>query len=151
MIRGGALAVALATLTISAFAADNPFAAFKGKMKPGMYETQIEVDMSQVPGMPPGEGRKVATQQHCVTPEQIERGGISRGRPADDEKCKVRGFMMSGDVASYSMACPDITADVQMTFAAGGYRMAMKSTLEKDGKKVEVTQRMQGRYLGPCN
>ena len=52
------LAVACAaSFSLAATAADNPFEAFKGKMKAGLYEYKIDMDMGQMPGMPAGMGK----------------------------------------------------------------------------------------------
>jgi len=60
--------------------APSPFAGFKSKMKEGMYEYKMEMDMGQVPGMPPGMGKQSHTMQHCLRHEDIEKGGLGKGR-----------------------------------------------------------------------
>lgn len=144
-----------ASLSMAAVAADNPFDAFRGKMKAGMYEYKMDIDMGQIPGMPPGMGHQVHTFQHCVTAEDIDRGRMSR----DDAKrapehCKIENFKMSGNTADYTMVCkggPDMTADNHITFTGEGYRMDMKMAMNQGGRTMNMKQHMEGRYLGPCS
>ena len=70
-----ALAV-LAAAAATAYA--GPFDAFKGKMKEGMYEYKMDMDMGQMPGMPPGMGKQSHTFQRCVTKEDIEKGNMGK-------------------------------------------------------------------------
>jgi hypothetical protein len=139
----------------SAWAADNPFSAFKGKMKEGNYEYKMEMDMGQMPGMPPGMGKQSMTTQHCLKNEDLERNGLSKGRDGKGmpENCKVENFKMSGNTASYTMVCkggPDMTADNVVTFTSDGYKMDMKMAMNREGHVMNMTQHMEGKYLGPC-
>jgi hypothetical protein len=100
-------AACLATVSAAAFAA-TPFEGMKGKIKPGMYETSMEMDMSGVPGMPKGMGTQKMTHQNCVTAEDIEKGSVTRGRTRDgktSENCEIKDWKMSGNTASYTMVC----------------------------------------------
>ena len=143
----------VAATAAPAWAADNPFEAFKGKVKEGMYEYKMEMDMGQVPGMPPGMGKQSHTMQHCVTSKDIEKG-MSKGRDGKaPENCEVKNFKMSGNTASYTMVCrgdPDMTADNVITFRDGGYSMDMKMAMNQGGQLMNMKQHMEGKYLGPC-
>ena len=141
------------------------FEQFKGKMKEGMYEYKMDMDMGQVPGMPPGMSKQSRTFQHCVTAEEIERGKMGKsGNERMPENCEIKDFKMSGNTASYRMACKgtgadgrnakgppmDMTADNVITFRDGGYSMDMKMAMDQGGRPMNMTQHMEGRYLGPC-
>ena len=143
----------VAAVAAPAWAADNPFEAFKGKVKEGMYEYKMEMDMGQVPGMPPGMGKQTHTSQHCVTKQDIEKG-MNKGRDGKaPENCEVKNFKMSGNTASYTMVCkggPDMTADNVITFRDGGYSMDMKMAMTREGQVMNMKQHMEGKYLGPC-
>ncbi len=144
----------VAALAAPAWAADNPFDAFKGKVKEGMYEYKMEMDMGQVPGMPAGMGKQTHTVQHCVTAKDIEKG-MSSGRDGKGgpENCEVKNFKMSGNTASYTTVCkggPDMTADNVVTFRDGGYVMDMKMAMTREGQVMNMKQHMEGKYLGPC-
>lgn len=148
-------AVALfAALFATAAIAQNPMSALKGKMKDGLYAYKIEMDMGQVPGMPAGMGKQTMNMQHCVTPQDIEKGELGKGR--DDrgsQNCKIENFRMSGNTATYRMVCKgemDMTADNEITFIPDGYRMKMKMAMNQGGQKMNMNQNMEARYLGPC-
>jgi hypothetical protein len=64
----------------AAWAPTTPSIAFKGKVKEGMYEYKMEMDMGQMPGLPPGMGKQSCTMQHCVTAQDIEKGRMGKGR-----------------------------------------------------------------------
>jgi hypothetical protein len=145
--------VALACMAVSTAAMANPFSQFKGKMKEGLYEYKMEMDMGQVPGMPPGMGKQSHTMQNCVTNKDIEGGGFSKGRDRQPENCDVKNFNMSGNTATYQMVCKGaqpMTADNRITFSDGGFKMDMKMAMQQGGQLMNMTQRMEGRYIGPC-
>jgi hypothetical protein len=143
-------AACLAATSTVAFGA-GPFDAFKGKMKEGLYENKMEMEM---PGMPQGMGKHAMTFQNCVTAQDIEAGKVGKSRDNQmPENCEVRNFKMSGNTASYTMACKGemaMTADTRMTFTDNGYRMDMKMAMNQGGQVMNMTQKMEGRYLGPC-
>ena len=128
------LLLACAAGISTTFAADNPFEAFKGKVKEGMYEYKMDMDMGQMPGMPPGMGK-----------------GRDGKMP---ENCEIKNFKMSGNTASYTMICkggPDMVADNTITFRDGGYTMDMKMQMDRGGQAMNMKQHMEGKYLGPCS
>jgi hypothetical protein len=145
-----------AAFALTAAAADSPFSAFKGKMKEGMYEYKMDMDMGAVPGMPPGMGKQTRTFQHCVTSEDIHRGEVSKserngGAPKD---CEVKDFKMSGNTATYKMVCTgqhQMTSENRITFEGNGYTMDMKMAMNEGGRPMNMTQHMQARYLGACS
>jgi len=149
------LAVALsaaAGLAASAIAADNPFSAFKGKMKPGMYDYKVEMDMGQMPGMPPGMGTRTMNMQHCITQEQIERGGWDNPKEKGKTDCEFKNFKMSGNTASYTMECkqPKMTADNNVTFGNDSFKMDMRMTMDHGGQPMKMNQKAEAKYIGPC-
>lgn len=151
MKRALLLAVTLAATTA---AAQTSMGALKGKMKDGLYAYKMEMDMGQIPGAPPGMGKQTMNFQHCVTPQDIEKGELGKGR--EDRKpanCEMKDFKMSGNTASYKMVCKGetaMTADNTITFVPDGYRMVMKMAMDQGGQKMNMTQNMEAKYLGPC-
>ena len=148
-----AVAACCALATTAAFA--GPFDQFKGKMKEGMYETKVEMDMGQVPGMPPGMGKQSFTHQHCVSDKDIDKGGFGKGRDGKggpNESCEVKNMNMSGNTATYTMVCskPKMTADNRITFSGSGYVMDMKMNMDHNGTPMTMNQHMESRYVGPC-
>jgi hypothetical protein len=153
------LAVIAATACCAAtLCAAGPFDQLKGKVKEGMYEYKMDMDMGQVPGMPPGMGKQTMTVQHCVTPEDIEkgrmgRGGGPRGEGGLPENCEVKNMNVSGNAASYTMDCKpprEMHVDNKIMFTSDGYKMDMKMSMNQGGRMMNMTQHMEARYLGPC-
>jgi len=147
---------AAAGFAAAAWAADTPSSAFKGKMKDGMYEYKMTMDMGQVPGMPAGMGGpQTMTMQNCLKNEDIEKGGFGKGRDGKgmSENCKVENFKMSGNSATYTMVCkggPDMTADVAVSFGGDSFKQDTKMAMNQGGRMMNMTQHMEARYLGPC-
>jgi hypothetical protein len=139
-----------ATFCGAAFAA-GPFDQFKGKMKEGLYEYKMDMEM---PGMPTGMGKHSMTMQHCVTAKDIEGGDFAKGDTGKQPKdCDFQDVKVSGNTASYKMVCKgqnEMTADTKMTFRDNGFVSDMKMTMNQDGKVMNMTQHMEGKYLGAC-
>jgi hypothetical protein len=147
-LLGVACVAALCTTAM----ADNPFESFKGKMKEGMYEYKMEMDMSGM-GMPAGMGKQNMTFQKCITHQDIEKGQMGRGAGRDGkmpEGCEFKNFTQSGNTASYSMVCTNMSADNRITFTPDGFNMDMKMAMNQNGKAMNMTQHMESKYLGPC-
>ena len=141
-----------AALAATASAQTNPFSQFKGKMKPGLYDYNVEMDMGQIPGMPPGMGKRSHTMQHCITAEQIERGGWDNPKERGKTDCEFKNFRMSGNTANYTMECkePPMTADNTITFGSDSFKMDMRMTMSQGGQVMKMNQKAEAKYLGPC-
>ncbi len=142
------LAACAATLCASVAAA-GPFDQFKGKMKEGLYEVKMDMEM---PGMPGGMGKQSMTMQNCVTAQDIEKGQVGKDDKAG-MNCEVKNFKMSGNTATYTTVCkgdPEMTADTSITFKGDGYSMNMKTAMKQGGQVMNMTHKMEGRYLGAC-
>ena len=142
------------TLAATAAVAQGSMSAMKGKMKDGLYAYKMEMDMGQIPGAPPGMGKQTMNFQHCVTPQDIEKGELGKGREGrKPDNCEMKDFKMSGNTASYKMVCKGetaMTADNTITFVPDGYKMVMKMAMVQGGQKMNMTQNMEAKYLGPC-
>ena len=145
--------LAIACLASTAVAAAGPFEQLKGKMKEGMYEYKMEMDMGQMPGMPPGMGKQSNTFTRCVTAQDIEKGEMGRAPRDRQNNCEFKNVNVSGNTATYTMECKGerpMRADNRMTFTSDGYKMDMKMQMEQGGQAMNMTQHMEARYLGPC-
>lgn len=143
----------LALLAATAWAQGNPFSReFKGKMKPGLYDYKVEMDMSQVQGIPPQMAKQSMTMQHCITPEQIENGGWDNPKDRGKTDCEFKNFKMSGNTANYTMECrqPKMTADNTITFGGDGFKMDMRMSMDQGGQVMKMNQKAEAKYLGPC-
>jgi hypothetical protein len=149
--------IAIATAACCALSATiafaGPFDAFQGKMKPGMYETKVDMDMGAVPGVPPGMSKQSTTQQHCVSDKDIEEGGFGKSRDKRGEgDCDFKDVKVSGNSATYKMVCPksSMSAEGKMTFTGSGYVMDIDMTMDQGGHKMNMKQHTEGKYVGPC-
>ena len=140
------IAACAAAASATAIAA-GPFDQFKGKMKPGMYEVKMDMDM---PGMPGNMGKQSMTVKNCVTEKDIESGKMGKDQK---DTCEVKNFKMSGNTASYTAACkdPPMTSDTTITFRDDGYSMTSKTTMNQGGQTMQMSHKMEGRYVGPCS
>ena len=133
-----------------AASAAGPFDQFKGKMKAGLYETKMDME---IPGMPAGMGKQSMTMQNCVSQQDIEQGQVGKGKDKNMPDCEVKNFKMSGNTATYTTVCKgemEMTADNRITFRDNGYSMEMKTAMKQGGQVMNMSQKMEGRYLGPC-
>jgi hypothetical protein len=142
------LAAALGALATAATAAA-PLDHFKGKVKPGMYETKMEM---QIPGMPAGMGKQNMTFKNCVIQKDIDQSQVCKTdvMPKD---CEIKNLKSSGNTTSYTMECKGerpMTADNTITFRGDGYTMDMKMAMSQGGQVMNMQQKMDSRYVGPC-
>lgn len=148
------LAIAAVGSLCTAAVAAGPFDAFKGKVKPGLYEYKMEMDMGNMPGMPPGMGKQSHTMQHCLTPEDLDKGQMNKGRDGKmPQDCEVKNFKMSGNNASYTMECKGqhpMVMDANIVLQSDGFKMDNKMTMTQGGKPMTVTQKMESHYIGEC-
>ena len=149
--------VALATLAIAAspLAMAQDLSFFKSKAKAGLYEYKTEMDMSGMPGMPPGMGHQNLTFQHCLTQEDIDKGAMSKNRDGTNNDCQIKNLSTTGSSASYSMACTkprQMNADVKIDFVSDGFHMDMKMNMAdpRSGQPMNMAQKMDAKYLGAC-
>ncbi len=152
MTKARILAIACAAFCTAAIAA-SPLDGLRSKMKEGMYEYKMDMDMGAVPGLPPGMGKQSHTFQKCVTAQDIEKGQMGRGPDRAGKaapECDIKNFSQSGNTASYTMVCKQMTADNKITFTSDGFNMDMKMSMDQGGKPMNMTQHMEGKYLGPC-
>lgn len=143
------IAAALASLLAAPVALAGPFDAFKGKMKEGQYDMKMTMEM---PGMPQGMGKQTMNHSHCVTAQDIE-GGRMGSREKPPQNCEVKNFSMSGNTASYTTVCkgdPEMTSDSKITFSGDGYVMDNKMQMNQKGQVMNMTQRIESKYVGPC-
>lgn len=142
-----------ATLAVAPALAQSDMQAFASKLKPGLYDYKIEMDMGAVPGMPKGMGKHTMTVQHCLTAKDIADGQLQRNDPKSKVDCQMQNMKISGNAASYRMVCKGdmaMTADVNVNFVPTGYLMNMKMTMNHGGHAMTTTHNTEARYLGAC-
>ena len=140
--------IAITTAFCGAAFAAGPFDQFKGKMKAGLYEYKMDME---IPGMPAGMGKQSMTMQHCVTDKDIEGGDWQKNK--QQSNCDFKDVKVSGNTATYKMVCKgegQMTADTKMTFRDNGFVSDMKMTMNHGGQAMVTNQHMEGKLLGPC-
>ena len=143
-----------ATLAATAAIAQDSMSAMKGKMKDGRYAYKMEMDMGQVPGMPAGMGKQTMNFEHCVTPQDIEKGQLGKGREERNPgNCEIKDFRMSGNTATYKVTCRgehEMDADNILAFASDGYRLVSKVQMVAGGQRITSSSTTDAKYLGAC-
>lgn len=152
MKRSLTAAALLAALALPALAQDNPFAGFKGKIREGNWQYQMQ--MEAPPGMPAGMSLPPFTFNHCVTAQDVEKGGFSQKDGKMPEGCAVKNMKMTASGASWRMECtkdPKMTVDSDMTLKDNGFVIKQRMAMDQGGKPMTTNSTMTGRYLGPCS
>jgi hypothetical protein len=101
----------------------------------------------------PGHEDAEQTFQHCITPQDIEKGGVGSKNGKMQDGCTVKNMKMSGNTASYTMECTKpqkMTVDADMTFGDGTFTMKQKMAMDQNGQVMNMNSTMTGKYLGPC-
>jgi hypothetical protein len=145
--------VLAATFAATAATAQGDMKAFTSKIKPGLYEYKMEMDMGQMPGAPKGMGKQTMTMQHCLTAKDIEDGQLGRKDPNSKVDCKITDMKVSGNTASYKFVCKgemSMTADNTVTFVPDGYRMQSKMSMNTGGQTMNMVHNSQAKHLGAC-
>ena len=119
--------------------------AFKGRLKPGLYEMTVDTDMGNMPGVPKDKVKSTETRRKCITQQDVDKG------IEPDPNCPMTAYAQAGNQVSTSSICKDGAAlDSKMTFNPNGYLAEMKVSGTIEGKKVGSAHRMTTKYLGPC-
>jgi hypothetical protein len=142
-----------AALAITPALAQGDMKAFTSRIKPGLYEYRMEMDMGAVPGAPKGMGKQTMTVQHCLTAKDIEDGQLGRKDPNSKVDCKITDMKMSGNTANYRFVCKgdmQMTSDNTVIFVSDGYKMQSKMSMTHGGQTMNMTHNSQAKYLGPC-
>lgn len=140
--------IAITATFCGAASAAGPFDQFKGKMKAGLYEYKMDME---IPGVPAQFGKQSMTMQHCVTEKDIEGGDWQKNK--QQSKCDFTDVKMSGNTATYKMVCKgesQMTADTRMSFRDNGFVSDTRMTMNHGGQVMTSNQHMEGRYLGAC-
>jgi hypothetical protein len=126
-----------------AFAATASYAAAQSPMRPGRWETTMQMDMPNMPVQMP-----LAKSTQCVTQAQIDSPG--RGLPSgpDNKDCKVSDYKVSGSTVTWNMACPSqgMTGSGELRFNGDTYEGLVKVMAQ--GK--EMGMKFTGKRIGDC-
>ena len=119
--------------------------AFKGKLKPGLYEMIVETDMTGMPGVPNDKAENTEKRQKCITQAEIDKG------IEDDPNCPATSYSASGNTINIASTCKDgARLDMKMVMGSNGYTAEMKVNAKHEGKSFGSTHKMTTKYIGPC-
>jgi hypothetical protein len=154
-----ASAILLASLAVgSAHAAD--------AIKAGKWEFSAKVQMANLPKLPPGvslppginigPGGVNVTKTTCVESTSPLPADM---RPPNEQhgQCKVGGLTNKDGTVTWEASCPQSDGSVVHSDGVAHYTGdTMEATLKTrvsggTGGTSETTQRITGRYLGPCD
>jgi hypothetical protein len=136
-VRNFALFVLACALVAPAYAA--------GPVKPGKWETTMEMDMPGMPmKMPP------RTFTHCITKEQAENPENAVPRSDRQQDCKISDLKVEGSTVSWKMTCEksQATGAGSITYSADSYTGHMDMKMAGDR---EMHMKYSGKYLGACD
>ena len=118
-------------------------------VRPGRWEVTMQMQMAGSPIQMP----EMKTTR-CVTPEEAKDPTRSlpsgpEGRGGQKSDCKVSDYKVSGNTATWKMACTTpqaMTGTGEMTFADDSYT----GTLKTEMAQGQMTMKMSGKRLGDC-
>jgi hypothetical protein len=135
--RKFALFVLVCALVVPAYAA--------GPVKPGKWETTMEMEMPGMPmKMPP------ITVSHCITKEQAENPENAVPRNDRQKDCKISDMKVDGNTVSWKMTCEksQTSGTGSITYSGDSYTGHMDMKMAGDR---EMHMKYSGKYLGACD
>jgi hypothetical protein len=116
--------------------------AVHAEMQPGLWEITMTMDM---PGL------VIPPMKHkvCLSPEDVAGGEATI--PKDDQSgCAVVDYSLKGNIATWSMNCPDMSGKGHMTYSSDSYSGSTELKMDVDGQIQEMKQTYTGKRLGDC-
>lgn len=131
---------------VLAFAAVCSSAAAQSPMRPGNWETTMEMDMPGMPmKMPPMKNTRCVTQQEIDSPNR----GLPSGPQKNPNDCKITDYKQSGNTVSWNVACSGqqpMTGSGELKFNNDAYDGVIKMMMNQQ----QMTMKMAGKRLGDC-
>ncbi|MFH1807734.1 MAG: DUF3617 family protein [Pseudomonadota bacterium] len=116
-------------------------------MKPGKWETTIEVEMPGMPmKMPPIKAVSCATEKDLV-PSTAQK----------DQDCKVLKQKITNSTVEWTVSCKDpkggvATGEGKVTYSGDSYQGQMVMTIGGGAQgTMKMLYKMQGKHLGACD
>ena len=126
------LALAVLAVSLAASAED--------RMKPGLYDYTVKMEMPGMPfAMPP------QSFQNCVKQEDVDKGKQYQNQR--DQDCEVKNMKQSAGMASFDIACKDGTTG-HADYAFKGDSMTGKTVMNREGHPM--TMNMSAKRAGDC-
>ena len=124
-----------------------PSHAQSPNMKEGLWEMTTKMEMAGMPSMPP------QTMQRCITKADLADPTKTTPGAQGDKQCKVTDYKMSGNTASWKVACAGdsaMTGAGSITYAGTSYTGTQTMSMNVEGKPHNMTMNFSARHLGDC-
>ncbi len=136
--------VLLLVVTVSLLFMQTGIAAAEPDMKEGQWEITVKMDMPGLPfQMPP---MKSTT---CITKENLAPQPEQKG-----QDCTMKDTQIKGNVVTWVVDCKDkkssTHAEGEVTYHGSGFDGTILMTTNDKNGETQMTQKMSGRFLGPC-
>jgi hypothetical protein len=139
--------------------------AGQAQMRPGKWESKIEVlemEMPGMEGMPPEFAQKMKTElmkartvSTCMTEDDLKQRNSKIFTGDKNNKCTFDRYNLSGGKIDAVMTCPGDRGTMKMqmtgTFAAESYALEQSMDMAgPDGKNLHSKSRVSGKRIGDC-
>ncbi|BBL69434.1 DUF3617 domain-containing protein [Methylogaea oryzae] len=114
-------------------------------MRPGLWEITSQTEM---PGLPMA--MPAMTMQHCFTAADVAQGEKSVQPDAGDANCKVSGYSLQGNTATWTLQCDNMRGQGRMTYSGDSYSGSTELQMQSDGETQTMKQTMNARRVGDC-
>ena len=118
---------------------------YKGRVKPGIYETKAFNDLSGMPGIPKEQQKTTETVTRCISAKEVAEGVELRS------DCKAKTFKETAGTFEVVAQCTDGSVqEMRLASTATGFTSELKSSSKVKGQEHTMSMRTESRYLGPC-
>ena len=133
-----------AVAVIAAFA---PLAVAAQTLQPGEWEFNTSTTAALLPKP------QTNTFKRCITKEEGDNPEAWLGRQTAKNDCKFTPGEKTADTVKWQISCPKTGMEGSGTakIGPGTLESDMKMTGEIQGRKFDLTTKMNGRRLGPCS
>lgn len=121
------------------------FAGAEPNMQEGLWEITTAIDMPGIPsGIPPMKQTECLTKKNMV-PQNQEKG----------QDCKIAQARIDGNTVTWTMKCGGeegaMEGSGKITYAGDKFTGSFIMTMQDPEQgKMQMTQKMSGRKVGPC-
>jgi hypothetical protein len=136
-------------VAVAMFAILTAVAVAQGPMRPGRWDTTMQMQMAGSPIQMPE-----MKSSRCVTPEDAKDPSRSlptgpEGRGGQKSDCKMADYKTSGNTVTWKMVCSQpqaMTSTGEMTFTDDSYT----GTMKMDSPQGPMTMKLSGKRVGDC-
>jgi hypothetical protein len=127
--------------------AGQAFAAGEVDIKPGKWEITSSM---QMPGMPAGMQAMSFTHIQCLKTDDLVPEDPNPNSQGD---CQTQDVRVEGDTVTWKMICESeqgkITSSGRISYHGTTFEGAVQTRIP--GQDMEITNQLQGRWVGPCD